>query len=52
MEKDTIRVYLEKHQKDAFQRMYPFTMSRFVRNAIKKAIQDKVFFQSIYFEEA
>lgn len=49
--KDTIRVFVEKTTKDRYQMLYPNTMSRYLRNALKIACENKTLFQSIFFEE-
>lgn len=37
--------------KNVFQHLYPYCMSRFIKICIKKAIKDKSFFNSIFFSE-
>lgn len=34
---------------EQFQRMFPQCLSRFVRNAIKLALTDRIFFQTVFF---
>lgn len=42
---------ISTEDKNVFQRLYPYCMSRFIKLCIKKAIQDKSFFNSIFFSE-
>lgn len=39
-----------KKDRDEFQRLYPYCLSRFVKLCIKKAVSDKQFFNEIYFD--
>lgn len=47
--KSEIRVYLETSERDAFQQRYPFTLSKFIRACMKKAIDSREFFETVYF---
>lgn len=40
---------ISKQDKLTFQKAYPYCMSRFIKKAIKLAIQDKNFFDTVYF---
>lgn len=39
-----------KDERDEFQRKYPYMMSQFLRHALVKALNDKVFFDYVSFE--
>lgn len=47
--KSEIRVYLETASRDAFQERYPFTLSKFIRACMNRAISSREFFESVYF---
>lgn len=38
-------------EREQFQRKYPYMMSHFLRHALVKAINDKVFFDYVCFEQ-
>lgn len=43
------RVRVDKETLQAFQQRYRYCYSRFVRNCVRKAIDDKLFFESVFF---
>lgn len=45
----SFRISIE--DKNNFQKLYPYCLSRFVKLCIKKAVSDKQFFNKIYFGE-
>lgn len=38
-----------KSDRDDFQRLYPYCLSRFIKLCIKRAVSDKQFFNEIFF---
>lgn len=42
---------INKQEKNNFQKLYPYCLSRFLKLCIKKAVNDKKFFNEIYFSE-
>lgn len=42
---------INKQDKHTFQNLYPYCLSRFIKLCIKKAVNDKQFFNQIYFGE-
>lgn len=42
---------ISTEDKNLFQRLYPYCLSRFIKLCIKKAVQDKQFFNDIFFSE-
>lgn len=40
---------INKKDKDTFQRLYPYCLSRFVKLCISRAVSDPMFFKQIYF---
>lgn len=40
-----------KDERDTFQRKYPYMMSHFLRHALAKALNNKVFFNYVCFED-
>lgn len=40
---------ISKKDRDEFQRLYPYCLSRFIKLCINKAVTDKQFFNEIYF---
>lgn len=49
--KTTISCQCPPDLKDMYQRIYPYTLSRFLIKCIKKATNSKQFFESVFFEE-
>lgn len=49
--KTTVSCQCPPDIKDRFQRLYPYTLSRFLILCMKKALKDKTFFDNIYFGE-
>lgn len=47
-----ISCQIDKEIKNKYQRLYPYTLSRFLINAIKLAIKDKNFFDKVYFNNS
>lgn len=41
---------INKQDRDDFQRLYPYCLSRFIKLCINKAVKDKQFFNDIYFD--
>lgn len=42
---------IDTADRNKFQELYPYCLSRFIKICIKKAVKDKKFFQNIYFSE-
>lgn len=42
---------INKKDKDTFQRLYPYCLSRFVKLCISRAVADPKFFKEIYFSK-
>lgn len=40
-----------KSERDSFQNKYPYMMSHFLRHALVKALNDRVFFNYVCFED-
>ena len=40
---------IDKNDRDVFQRLYPYCLSRFIKLCIKKAIKNPSFFNDVYF---
>lgn len=41
---------ISKNDKELFQRLYPYCMSRFIKRCIHLACKDKNFFNEVYFQ--
>lgn len=50
--KTTISCQCPLNLRDKFQRLYPYTLSRFILKCIKLAISDKNFFDKVYFNNS
>lgn len=42
---------ISTQDKNNFQKLYPYCLSRFIKRCISKAVNDKNFFNQIYFNE-
>ena len=42
-------IRLDTNDSQLFQRLYPYCLSRFVKNCVKMALNDRHFFDKIYF---
>lgn len=49
MSNKQITFYMDSSISDVFDRLYPRLRSRFLKLCIEKSIQDKQFFDSVYF---
>lgn len=47
----TVNFRCPEKVRDSFQKIYPFTMTRFLVNAMRLALNDRDFFQRVYFDE-
>lgn len=46
-----IHTYVDKDDNDNFQRLYSDCRSRFIKNCIKLAVNDKIFFEYVFFKD-
>lgn len=48
--KSVVHIYLDSGIRDMFQRLYPYCMTRFLINAVQKAVNDKSFFEEVFYQ--
>ena len=48
-EKKQIAIYINKKAYEDFQRLYPHTLSSYFRKCLYSAVQNKEFFQEVFF---
>lgn len=47
----TVNFRCPERVRDSFQKIYPYTLTRFLVNAMRLALIDKDFFNRVYFDE-
>lgn len=50
--KHIITISLDKHDFEMMQRLYPECYKEFVKRSIKKAVQSRAFFDSVFFDSS
>lgn len=48
--KSVVHIYIDSDLRDKFQRLYPYCMTPFLIRAVFKAVNDKSFFEEVFYQ--